>query len=649
MHYRPEIDGIRTLAIIPVIIYHLKVPFGDQYLLQGGFLGVDVFLVLSGFLITSIMIDEITKTGTLNIKTFYVRRARRILPALFLVIFASLFTGLFVLTPTEMNRLAMSALAALGFVSNAYWYVVLGEYGATSGLLQPLLHTWSLAIEEQFYILFPLLLFLLKPARRPMGTLVVISACLMLSLATAEITTSVSKQLSFFSPLSRAWELGAGSVLALLTSQFSNASRPAPWLSRSLPAASLFVILASIFLIDLNDWNHPGLITVPVVLATAFLIWTAHENEPVTALLSTRAFVFIGRISYSLYLWHFPIFAFGRLTNIDHPGALDMVSWLTLTFICAVAGYYLIERPFRFRVRPRFFAGSLVASVVAVVGTAALLNYTDVLKSSQSNDLEALYGGDYYDNELLRDMSWSILDQLAGENEDIGPWNAHRPSNNERTALWFEDDTLPNILVIGNSHSKDVFNMLHLSPDRGQRYEVARFGIATRFPHDQRTELFTSPNFQAADIVMIAPRYTDDAATFLPELISEIQATGKTVVFVGNTPEFVSPGTVPIYDWYIQRRGERGNLQQMNHVAYGSQASAIAERNVMLREIARQTRVIYLSRQSLICSEQARTCILSTPGGQKTMYDYGHWTLEGAEYFGKLAAALDWLGPVFPN
>lgn len=649
MHYRPEIDGIRTLAIIPVLIYHLKIPFGDHYLLQGGFLGVDLFLVLSGFLITSIMIDEINKTGTLSIKNFYIRRARRILPALFLVIFASLFTGLFVLTPTELNRLAMSALAALGFLSNAYWYVVLGEYGAAAGLLQPLLHTWSLAIEEQFYIFFPLLLLLLKPARRPMGTLVVISACLILSLAAAEITTSVNKQLSFFSPLSRAWELLVGSVLALLTSQFPNASRPAPWLSRSLPTASLIVILASIGLIDLNDWNHPGLITVPIVLATALLIWTAHENEPVTILLSTKAFVFIGRISYSLYLWHFPIFAFGRLISIDSPGALDMVSWLTLTFICAVAGYYLIERPFRFRVKPRIFAGSLVASVAAVLGTATLLNYTDVLKSSRSNDLEALYGGDYYDNELLRDMSWSILDQLAGESEDIGPWNAHRPSNNERTALWFEDDTLPNILVIGNSHSKDVFNMLHLSPDRGQRYEVARFGIATRFPQDQLTELFTSPNFQAADIVMLAPRYTDDVNAFLPNLISEIQATEKTVVVVGNTPEFVSPGTVPIYDWYIQRHGHRGSLERMNYIAYGSQTNAVAERNIVLRNIARQTGAIYLSRQDLICSNQAEACLLATPDGRKTMYDYGHWTLEGAQYFGSVAAAVDWLGPVFQN
>lgn len=640
---------MRTLAIIPVIIYHLKVPFGDQYLLPGGFLGVDVFLVLSGFLITSIMINEISKTGTLSIKNFYFRRARRILPALFLVIFASLLTGLLVLTPTEMNRLAMSALAALGFVSNAYWYVILGEYGAASGLLQPLLHTWSLAIEEQFYIFFPLLLLVLKPARRPLGTLAVVLACLVLSLIASEVTTALNKQLSFFSPISRAWELLVGSVLALLLAQFPDASRPAPWVSKILPSVSLVAIVASMVLIDLSAWSHPGLITAPVVLATALLIWAANGNEPVTALLSTKPFVFIGRISYSLYLWHFPIFAFGRLTSINNPDMLDMAAWIALTAICAIAGYYLIEKPFRFRVNPQAFAGSLVASVVFVISVAGLANYTDVLKSSRSNDLKALYGGAYYDNKLLRDASWSILDDLAGDDEDIGTWNAHRPSENERTALWFKDNTLPNILVIGNSHSKDVFNMLHLSPERGQRYEVARFGIATRFPENLRRELFASPNFQAADIVMFAPRYTDDADAYLPDLIAEIEATGKTAVIVANTPEFVSPGTIPIYDWHLQRHGDRARLQQVNAIAHGSQLNAVADRNMMLRDVARQSGAIYLSRAALLCSESERTCILATPDGQKTMYDYGHWTLEGAAYFGSIASTVDWLGPIFPN
>ncbi len=118
-------------------------------------------------------------------------------------------------------------------------------------------------------------------------------------------------------------------------------------------------------------------------------------------------------------------------------------------------------------------------------------------------------------------------------------------------------------------------------------------------------------------------------------------------VVVGNTPEFISPGTVPIYDWYIQRRGDRESLQQMNYIAYGSRPDAIAKRNAMLREIAEHAGATYLSRQDVVCSEAARICMLVTPKGQKTMFDDGHWTLEGAEYFSKVVAAHGWLDPVF--
>lgn len=343
MKYRPEIDGIRTLAIVPVLIYHLKIPFGVGYLLPGGFLGVDVFLVLSGFLITKIILDEMQNTGTFSIKRFYERRARRILPALIMVILASLLTGLFLLSPTELARLSISALAALGFVSNVYWFFVQGEYGAQSGLLQPLLHTWSLAIEEQFYLVFPLLLLWLKPMRRPVGTLVVVCMCLVLSLGVAEITTASDKQFSFFSPASRAWELLVGSVMAVLLTHFPNTLQAGPRLSRIIPVLSVCIIAACMVLIDLASWRHPGLITLPVVLATAGIIWCARDGELVTGVLSTQPFVFIGRISYSLYLWHFPIFAFGRLSSIDRPGAIDMIVWIFLTFACSIVGYRLIE------------------------------------------------------------------------------------------------------------------------------------------------------------------------------------------------------------------------------------------------------------------------------------------------------------------
>lgn len=646
MNYRPEIDGIRTLAIVPVLIYHLKISFGDGYLLPGGFLGVDVFLVLSGFLITKIILDEMQNTGTFSIRRFYERRARRILPALIMVTLASMFTGLFMLSPTELARLSISALAALGFVSNVYWFIVQGEYGAQSGLLQPLLHTWSLAIEEQFYLVFPLLLLWLKPMRRPPGTLVIVCFCLALSLGFAEITTSFDKQLSFFSPASRAWEFLVGSVMAVLLTHFPNKLQAGRLLSKVIPVVSVLVIVVCMVLIDLASWRHPGFITLPVVLATAGIIWCAREDELVTGILSTQLFVFIGRISYSLYLWHFPIFAFGRLFSIEKPGAIDMISWVILTVTFSIVGYYFVERRFRFNVAVWPSVVALCASLTAVAAFVIVATQTNLFKRAWASDQVALYGGQFYDNEVLKDKSWSILNELARETSEPGKSRANGPSGNESLNLWFKNDDLTNILVIGNSHSKDMFNALFLSPQNGKDFEVARFGIDKRFPKEQRKQLLKAPNFVAASIVMIAARYPDDADTFLPSLITQIQAQGKTVVVVGNTPEFVSPGSIPIYDWYIQRQMSRKTLEPMNFVAYESQVSAVSKRNTLLRLIADQTGSVFLSRSALVCSKVDKSCMLATPTGQKTMYDYGHWTLEGAQFFGAASEDVGWLSPI---
>ena len=153
--YRPEIDGLRSLAVLSVIVYHLKIVIGNGYLLPGGFLGVDLFFVLSGYLITKILLIELGETGRLDMGQFYLRRARRILPPLLLVIFVSIPAAWAILLPTELLRFSESLMASLFFLSNFFWFFTSSEYGAQSGLLQPFLHTWSLAIEEQFYMSHP--------------------------------------------------------------------------------------------------------------------------------------------------------------------------------------------------------------------------------------------------------------------------------------------------------------------------------------------------------------------------------------------------------------------------------------------------------------------------------------------------------------
>ncbi|MDW3223399.1 MAG: acyltransferase family protein [Paracoccaceae bacterium] len=643
LSYRPEIDGIRTLAIVPVLIYHLKIPFLDGYLLPGGFLGVDVFFVISGFLITQIILSELQKTGTFSIKNFYIRRARRIFPALILMILTSMIAALMLLSPSEMSRFSMSALAAIGFVSNIFWFFALGEYGAQSGLLQPFLHTWSLAIEEQFYLIFPLLLLLIKPTRNPGLALVIIVALCLGSLAASELTTSFNKQLSFFSPVSRAWELMAGSIMAFGLTFFPKAAQPGPWMVWFLPKVSLLVLGLCMFMIDLAQWRHPGVITLPVVLATCAIIWCARPQEGVTQLLSTRLFVFIGRLSYSIYLWHFPIFAFGRLSSVEKPDALDMLAWVALTLAFSVAGYYLVEQRFRFAASGRAFGIALGGSMAVILSFVVVDTTTDLFGKGRTGDLAALYGGEFYDNEILRDQSWGILDGLAGEEESIGTWNADGPSEHERTQLWFEKPDATKVLIIGNSHSKDMFNALYQTYENSDELEVARFGMATKFPADQRQQLFAAPNFTNADVIMISTRYqAQNVENLLQSMISEIQAKGKTVVVVGSTPEFASPGALPMYDWHLRRQGQKIDMEKVNSLAFGSLVSAISQVDTTVEQIAERNAVIYLSRRALVCPKDSNSCTLSTEQNEKTMYDRSHWTLEGAQYFGRKAEAAGW-------
>ncbi|MEM9761962.1 MAG: acyltransferase family protein [Pseudomonadota bacterium] len=646
MHgYRPEIDGLRTFAILPVILYHLKITFGSTQFFAGGFLGVDVFFVISGFLITKLLLDELTTSNEINIWRFYVRRARRILPALILVIIASSVAGYLILLPSELERYTMSALAALGFFSNIFWYFELGDYGAQPGLLQPLLHSWSLAIEEQFYLVFPLLLWLLRPPANWQRSFWILIGLLLLSLSLSELSTALNREMSFFSPISRAWELLAGSVLALWLQKQPSLPYSNGIIGLWIPKLALTLMVLSMVAIDLPAVAHPGLVTVPTVLATAALIAYARPTEAVTCLLSSRPMVLIGKWSYSLYLWHFPIFAYGRLYTFGTPDTFDKVLWIVLTFVCAIAGFYVVEQPFRHRIGSRLFAVTLSASCVAVL-IFAVLGSQDMLKSQRNADLAALYGVNEFDNRALQDATWRWLDRIAGGTGRITNDYAHTPSPHETTALWFDDPEKTAVMIVGNSHSKDMFNALYANESAFPGLAFARFGMDARFPDQDKARLFASPNFERSDVVMISARYGRGPYDRLRGFVEEIRAHGKDVVIVGSTAEFLSAGNLPIFDLFLRRNAGSAPIEEVNGIAYRSQAPHIAEINRDLRKLAEELDIPFLSRVELICPPGNGRCTLVTPDGRKTMYDAQHWTLEGAAYFGRLAAETGWLDPI---
>lgn len=361
IRYRGDIDGLRAVAILTVILYHAQIPgFG------GGFVGVDVFFVISSFLITSILIEEFGRGG-FSLAEFYERRARRILPALTLVMLATFLAGAVVLLPEELDALGKSAIATSFFLSNVHFARTLDYFGPTSELV-PLLHTWSLAVEEQFYLVFPLLLLsLLRRGGRGMayGSLLVLTVLsFVMSLAMLDRQTNlVFYQLPF-----RFWELGIGALLALRA-----AENPAPLpCSTALSATGLCAILLAALAYD-STTAFPGPAALLPVLGAAAIIEAGRSRAgPVYQLLSSDPAIRIGLISYSLYLWHWPVMALTRSAR----GTVDLPLWLGVTCILvsvllASLTYRFVERPFRNARSPGFGASRIWVASLATLGLTA--------------------------------------------------------------------------------------------------------------------------------------------------------------------------------------------------------------------------------------------------------------------------------------
>ncbi|MBT8155929.1 acyltransferase [Epibacterium ulvae] len=645
--YRPEIDGMRAIAVVSVMIYHLKISIGDTTLLKGGFLGVDLFFVLSGFLITQILIREFNTSGSISISQFYWRRAKRILPPLLAVMLVSLPAAWIILLPSELERFSLSLLSALAFISNAFWFFELSEYGAQSGLLQPFLHTWSLAIEEQYYIVFPPLLILLMRRWSLRSALWVMVAAALISLVASEVLTELHSSLSFYSPTSRAWELLAGSILAALT-LLNPTALLGGVLQRIVPALSLVVFFACLLTFDLAKLPHPGILTLPVILATCGMIWFMKPGDPVTDVLASRPVVYIGKLSYSLYLWHFPVFAFGRLTTLGSPPLSDMVLWVLVTFVLSIASYYLVEKPFRFNVAPKRFALALCAALLPIVGGMALIATGSLSQTGRMQALAALYGQNEMDNTVLAKATWGPLDVLTPD-EEIGSWNALRPSNHEKTGLWFKRDDSRKMLIIGDSHSKDLFNAVTSNSDLFPEFEFARFNLHRKSLQEDLATLVQTPNFAAADVVVIAPRYYREYKGAVTTILAAVKPSGKDVVLLGPTAEFDVGGAQPLFDWYLQKSGADANLADLNALAPKFEDPGVKLREETLREMATEAQVTFYSRRDLMCSSAPKSCTVVTPDGLKAMYDDTHWTLAGAKLFGQRAAEAGWFSTELTN
>lgn len=377
MQYRREIDGLRAIAVLPVILFH-----AGFSVFSGGYVGVDVFFVISGYLITSILIIELEQ-DSFSILRFYERRARRILPALFFVMLACLPFAYMWMLPSQLKSLSQSLVAVVLFCTNILFWRESGYFSAAAEL-KPLLHTWSLAVEEQYYLIFPVFLLLVWRfgRNRVFLSVVVIAA---FSLILSEWGWRNRPSANFYLAPTRAWELLAGSMCAFWTVGKKQRS------NNLLSACGLILIVFAIFHYDKNT-PFPSVYTLAPVAGTALIILFSDKTTWVGRLLSARAFVGIGLISYSAYLWHQPIFAFARLRSLTEPNLYLMAVLIGATLLLAWATWRLVEQPFRTHAnsiliarRSVFAASGAVGAFFITIGLAG--NFSDGFKLRGSGEL----------------------------------------------------------------------------------------------------------------------------------------------------------------------------------------------------------------------------------------------------------------------
>ena len=466
--YRPEIDGLRAIAVGAVILYHTQITIFGHQPFKGGFIGVDIFFVISGYLITSIILKELVTTGSFSFKHFYERRIRRILPALLFVMLVSLPFAWMYLLPSSFVDFSKSIFYSLGFSSNFYFHYSGQQYGAESGLLKPFLHTWSLSVEEQYYILFPIVLLItFKYFRKYLIHILILG--FVVSLGLAEWGSRNHPSFNFYVLPTRGWELLAGSFLAYLEITLGYRSKYKT-LNLILPTIGLFLIGHSILFFK-DEMFHPSFYTLSPIIGVCLIIWFSNKDELITKILSTKLFVGIGLISYSLYLWHYPIFAFDRIIEFTQGSLFKELLVGIIILILSIVSYYLVERPARNK-NNKFKV--IIISLIISISILVVLNFNIIQKEGYKNRVPEILQNDL-------EEPWNLLKNLDGKN-----------CHGNIEGCKFNISSNKKVYIIGDSHMASImFNLKDRVVKNNYQFITSNIGGCLFYPGFNRINIKT--------------------------------------------------------------------------------------------------------------------------------------------------------------
>lgn len=612
--YIPHIDGLRTLAVLSVFLYHL-----DVSAVGGGFVGVDVFFVISGFLITQI-IKGSTEKGGFSFSGFYARRVRRLFPALLVVVILSTLWGMISLSPARLVELAQSGTAAILSVSNFYFYFNTDYFDAASNT-QIFLHTWSLSVEEQFYLLWPLLIFLVVGNLSKRKQIMMIVALVMLGTGLSFVVTNADPTLAFYMAPFRLAEFSLGAILCWLINV-----RPPKIMAEVVSIVAVGMLVWSFWAIS-DQSAFPGLIFLVPCVATSAIIWFGAHSSVTSVLLGNSLMTYVGRLSYSLYLYHWVVILFYRYEVSRSLELVDQSLIFVTAMLLSIVSYHFIEKPFR---APSMFwrTNTHVSAIFFLIVFVLVSVFAWIVRESGFP-------------ERVPEEIRSVVAQV--EEEKTRRFDLYQKQCRQRS--WErcreKSTTVPNVVILGDSHGIDGLNVLApLHPEL--HFVLASLaGCPPMTPSDFETLIKkTHPNYkeckastlalsessyyQGIDYLVFSQWYSWYQPIHLARYMASLPASfdGEILIF-GNAPSFEEE----LPELVI----EHGHPSRLEAYAADFLLDGTWLYEKELQQIADEYGGTFVSKTAYYCDREVRSCTLFYGQDKRLLtYDKNHLSVNAA-------------------
>ena len=619
--YRPEIDGLRAVAVLSVIIFHFK-----KNLLPGGFLGVDIFFVISGYLITSLIIKEITTTKNFSFINFYIRRARRILPVMLFTILLTIITSYFFLLPSEYKSLINSSFFAIFFTSNFYFNFLDQNYWTSLASTKPLLNLWSLSLEEQYYFLFPIFFFIFFNYFRR----ILLAFCIFVFIISffISINNSIDNSSSSFYLLhARIWEFIPGSIIAIYQNNiklYLNNIYKNIFISFGI----FFFFISILFYGKLNiNIIYYNLLAVS---GTCLLIIFLSPGNFFFKILSNKFLVFIGLISFSLYLVHYPLIVIYRSFyyqfNYANHSLFEEIIIVLLLFIISIASYFFIEKRFRNKNKvnlKKFFIYIFITILSIFIISFYTTKKNKELVKTEFHNINI--DNEFYSKEYLKKFIKTSY-QIKKEQKLF--------------------------LIIGDSYANNFYMSLKLNKNEIKNFQLIFINTASikcAYEYYNKTYIKSCNSFEIpkylsklinqSNYIYFTKRWNDEDMKYLNLLIEKIKSKSNIIISNGNVPFKIINNKLTPLDLFIimnKRLPETNDLKELEkkYFSYYSSNVGYKANSDDLKKIALKNNIKFMDNVNFQCERLNSFCYVLSNNKRKLVYDLDHFTYDGAKFYG---------------